>query len=675
MTMKKKIIARGTTQPCISESAAAGEAAVALNVRECDEALRVVGNPPIVHNIAAGHRLLLTDGDRMLTLEGNRVMLNDSVLCTLEGDLVGAHRVGNIVVVITTAGTQWLRRTTDSYTAVTLSGACPHITLSALEGDTVSAAIEAVSFDTPYTQWPATLSATDVSRLTTLVRQAWSQLQHGIDASGGYGGMLQVRCGVRLKDDTYLWLSEPVTLGNNTLADAQPIATDTTLDGTAVTGISATTLTRHHYRVGITVERGIADDWQPLVRAIDILATTCASPVVNNGTAQYRCIAIGGSVRHPRLEFGLPAVSPGAITSQLVMSGWHVIATTDDLPALSQHRWMSDAVAASSEVVTPGVTSYVVARAIETTDRLTATSASSIEQNVMQLQSVASMTCNGRLYCIDGNGTLAVSEPGNPLVAARQRIITGANVRAIMPLSRAIYSNGFGRYPIALFSDEGIYALPLTGTGSYGEPRLLDRAVIAPGCRPIEGDKEVYFTTHRGHLCRLRGSEVTTVWHDTGLCQMSWDDAHRELWVRQSAGTVMAVMPSGRISRRTVNCVQLYNDTTHALAVTASGQVLDLTTETESTSQPIEWQSHAMPAPHPIAVTWTVMGDGALSLEVTGERGISCHGWLVGRLRVSGQIKAPLRQQLVPQPLRTLRLHINGTANSGTLLLPTIVTQ
>ena len=82
-----------------------------------------------------------------------------------------------------------------------------------------------------------------------------------------------------------------------------------------------------------------------------------------------------------------------------------------------------------------------------------------------------------------------------------------------------------------------------------------------------------------------------------------------------------------------------------------------------------------MPAAHLIAVTWTVMGDGALSLEVTGERGISCHGWLVGRLRVSGQINAPLRQQLVPQPLRTLRLHINGTANSGTLLLPTIVTQ
>ena len=669
----KQIVPRGATQPCVSESAAAGEAAVALNVRECDNALRVVGQPPIIDNIATDRQLLLVDDERLLTLMGNRVMLDEQVVTTLDSDLVGAHRVGDLIVLATTSGLQWLRRTGEGYVVVSLSGACPGITLSALESDTDSAAMEALTFDAPYTQWPATLSTTDVWQLTLRLRQAWSQLQQGMDAVGAFGGMMQVRCGVRLMDDTYLWLSDPVTLGSATLADSEPVVTDTTLDGTAVTGLPATTLTRHRYRVGITVESGIADEWLPLVRAIDILATPCVSAVAVGGTAQYRCIAIGGSVRRPRLEFGLPAVSQGAITSRLSQSGWHVIASTSDLSSLAQHRWVSDAVAASSEVVTPGVTSYVVTRSIEANDRLSAAQAMAIEQNFTPLQPVASMTCNGRLHCIDATGILSVSLPGNALVTARQRIVTGATVRALVPLSRAIYSNGFGRYPVALLTDDGIYALPLTGAGSYGEPRLLDRSVIAPGCRPIEGDRDVYFVTHRGHLCRLRRGEVDIVWRNLGSCQMAWDDAHHELWARQADGTVLAVMPSGRVSYRTVACRQLYDDTTHALAVTAMGQVLDLTEEAESASQPIEWQSHALLMPPPSEVVWQVMGHGELTLEVTGERGVSCHGFAVGRLRVNGHINAPLRQRLVSPPLRTVRLRVAGTAASGMLVMPALV--
>lgn len=673
-TTKTTIVPCGATQPCVDECAAAGEAAAAMNVRECDEALRVVGVPPIVDNIAAGRLLLLVDGDRHLTLDGQRVMLGDQALVTLDGELVGAHRVGNLVAIATTTGLQWLRRTDDSYVVVTLAGACPRIALAALEHDTVSASMEALSFDTPYSQWPATLATVDVSHLTTRLRHAWTQTQQTMDAASALGGMVMVRCGVRLMDDTYLWLSEPVALGSETLADAAPVVTDTTLDGTVVTGIPSTTLTRHRYRVGIAVEQGIAADWQPLVRAIDILATTCASPVAAGGTAQYRCIAIGGSVRRPRLEFGLPAVSQGAITSELAQSGWHVIATTSDLASLADHRWVSDAVATSHESILPGTTSYVVTREVEHTDRLTAQQAAAINQNNTPLQPVATVTCNGRLYSIDAGGILAMSRPGNPLSTERQQLVTGAAVRAMMPLSRAIYSNGFGRYPLVLFADDGVYAVPQTTGGStLGEPRLLDRTVIAPGTRPTEGGRDIYFTSHRGHLCRLRGSEVTTVWRGVGVCQLAWDDAHHELWVRQADGTVLAVMPSGRVSRRTVTCSHLYADTTHALAVSASGQVLDLTVEADATAQLFEWQSHPIVTHRPVEVVWQVLGHGTMTLEVTGERGLSCHGFVVGRLRVSGSVNAPLRQRLVSPPVRTLRLHVSGTATTGTLLLPTIL--
>ena len=670
----KKIVPRGAVQPCVAECAKAGEAAIALNVRECDDALRVVGSPQSIGSIPAGHRLLLVDGDRYITLNRQNVMYDGSILATLQGDVVGAHRVGALVVVTTTAGIIYLNRTENGYHAVDLDEAHPVITLSALETSTQSAGMDAITFAQAYSSWPATLSTSDVSSLTTQLRRAWGEIQDNVNNAGAYAGMMQVRVGVRLIDDTYMWLSEPVTLGSDTLADSAKVTAECTLNGTAVTGIPATTLTRHRYRVGITVGDGISADWQPLVKAVDILATTCLPPVDANGTAQYRCIGIGGNVSRPRLQFGLPPVSEGELTSRLEQSGWHVIATTTDLAALSQNQWVSDAVATSSQTVTPGITSYVVTRAVVQSDRLTAQEAQDIANAGEPFCPVSSMTCNGRLYCIDGAGVLAVSEVGNPLVTARQQAITGAVVRSIMPLPKAIYSNGFGRYPVALFTDEGIYALPQTlNSGAFGEPRLLDRMVIAPQCHPIEGDLDLYFCSARGNLCRLSGSEVTVVWQDTGVCQLAWDEVHHEVWALTENGTMLAVMPSSHVSERSVECQQLYCDATHGLAVTDAGLVLDLCVEHSVNAQAFEWQSQPFSHTAPHEVVWEVFGDGTLTLEVTGERGISCHGFIVGRLSVTGQVNAPLRQRLVPQPLRTVRLSVRGTCNSGTLVLPVVI--
>lgn len=667
-----KIVPRGMSQPCVDECAAPGEARVAVNVRECDDALRVVGPPAAVVNIPAGHRLLLVDDNRFLTLHDRQVWHDGTIVTTLDDDMVGAHRVGGLVVLVTSAGMTWLRHMAQGYSVVRLADACPDITLSALEGSTLSAGMDAVTFAAPYAQWPATLSTSDVSALGTQLRRAWSELQADIDAAGAYGGMMQVRVGVRLMDDTYLWLGEPVELGHDTQSDAQPVEAECVLDGTQVTGIPVTTLRRHRYRVGITVQDGIAADWLPLVKAVDVLATTCASVVAPNGTAQYRCIAIGGSVLRPRLQFGLPPVSNGAIRDSLALSGWHVIASTTDIAALAQHRWVSDAVATTSEVVTSGITSYVVTRALEAANRLSAEQAQAIGASRAPISPVSSMTCNGRLYCISADGVLTVSAVGNPLVAPRQQAITGTTVRAIMPLSRPVYSNGFGRYPVVLFTDEGIYALPQTTAGvSFGEARLLDRAVIAPGCRPVEGNRDIYFTSRRGHLCRLQGGVVASVWRDVGTCPMAWDDAHHELWLRTSGDAMLAVMPASRASRRTTASAQLYGDALHALVVTSAGQVLDLTQETASTSVAVEWQSHPVIMRTPHQVVWQVMGQGVLSLRVSGERGISCHGFVVGRLDVRGTVNAPLRQHLLSPPLRSARLQVSGTAASGTLLLPT----
>ena len=61
-------------------------------------------------------------------------------------------------------------------------------------------------------------------------------------------------------------------------------------------------------------------------------------------------------------------------------------------------------------------------------------------------------------------------------------------------------------------------------------------------------------------------------------------------------------------------------------------------------------------------------------LSVRGERGLSCHGFLVNTTRVNGTLAASLPIKLISRPLRTFRIAISGTFAPGTLLLPIAVT-
>ena len=49
----------------------------------------------------------------------------------------------------------------------------------------------------------------------------------------------------------------------------------------------------------------------------------------------------------------------------------------------------------------------------------------------------------------------------------------------------------------------------------------------------------------------------------------------------RATGFPLVVMPSGRMSVRTIDAVQLYSDPRHAVAVTDIGTVLDLEVETD----------------------------------------------------------------------------------------------
>ena len=74
----------------------------------------------------------------------------------------------------------------------------------------------------------------------------------------------------------------------------------------------------------------------------------------------------------------------------------------------------------------------------------------------------------------------------------------------------------------------------------------------------------------------------------------------------------------------------------------------------------------------PRRVLWNVDGEGLdLTLRLRGARGVNFHGFEVNSMRVHGALHTPVSLSVVAQPLRTVRLSIDGTAPSGTLILPT----
>ncbi len=127
----------------------------------------------------------------------------------------------------------------------------------------------------------------------------------------------------------------------------------------------------------------------------------------------------------------------------------------------------------------------------------------------------------------------------------------------------------------------------------------------------------------------------------------------------------------------------LYSDAQNALAVTDAGTLVDLTNE-DSAVMAVSYMSHpleidAMMCKSPKRITWNVFttrttpSTAVVTLTLRGERGSSCHGYVISRVRANGVIAAPLSRPLIAHPSRTLRLAIAGSLPSGTIALATVV--
>lgn len=799
---KLRVVPRGVAALHNGESAVAGEAAAVVNMREREQALEVVGDPQPVAQLLAADRVLLVDDDRTLVLRGNSVMWGNVVVLEAQGRVTAAHKVGSLLVVVTDTGNVVLRRTATGYETLHMADAIPDIHIAATELSTLTAQIPAYEFGAPYSTWQAPLRSGDLDSLTKLVRNAVTTLQGQAASQGRYTGMMLARYAVRLWDDNYLWMSQPVMVGHSIRSNSYRTSATVTTSGGAFTGTEACNLSMNSYRLAITMASGISSEWRHLVKAIDVLVSPVASLIDTAAGLDYRCVVTTSTgTRLYLLEMGPKPRQASAMLQPLLTVPWRVVASTT---MLDGSGFVAMNTAVTSQQAIAGLRCYVVTTPLLAASRVHQQQCAQVMDSYTQ-QAVTPVTMehNGRLFqspssfmvsnpwhvlpwldstpsatattatvqvtlstehgdvvitthetcrCsapslnpmisfpdvrathivvavagkvwesdlspVEGSGMAAfinpslqsnalttgplpgegtswvtlpaqgmvmVSAVGNALVTQWRAAVSGNRILALGAACRPIYSGGFGRYPIYVFTTQGIMALPQSTGGTWGEPRLITEVVIASGARVTSGGDALWFVSQHGTLCSIAGSTLKRVLTNVEpATELAWNDHERELWLLSTGGEVVVLMPSGRTYSRDMALRSLYSDPCHALAVTAGGTLVDLSCEVPA-MKTVSFLSHPFaidPTKRLKRISWNMFAvpgeasEGAspsLVLTLRGERGASCHGYLISQVRASGIIAAPLSRPIIAPPTRTLRLQVHATAASGTLLLPTII--
>lgn len=821
-----RIVHRGVVQLHNGESAQVGVASTLLNMRERENALEVVGMPHQVETLEPGDKVLLVDDDRTLILRGNAVIWNETVVLNAPAAVTAAHRVGPMLVVVTSEGNVMLKRTATGYVLIDPASALPQVHLAAVEHVTQSTTMPSFTFASPYVAWQAPLASDDVDALSKLVRNAMTTMQRSAASQGRFTGVILARYAVRLWDDSYLWMSQPVIVGHNMISSSYRSTATVTTSGNQFVGVEAFSLDMDSYRMGITMASGIASEWRDLVKAIDVLVSPQASLIDFHSGLDYRCVVTTSSgTRRYLLEVGPKPQSASAMMQTLVTGDWHVVASTSCLDGSS---FAAVNTAMSSQQAIPGIRCDAVTAQLLSPRQVSRQQCSMVMESLTH-KAVAqvSMEHNGRLYqapcafqvenpwqvlpwleenlssssstatvqvtlatsdgtitvtksgachtgatalnpmitfpdvrathiaiavdnkvweCdlapIDGTGMAAyinpslhsntlstgtlpasdsgsvatvsqdlmvVSAVGNPLVRQWSAEVSGCSIKAMGAACRPIYSGGFGRYPIYLFTNQGIMALPQSSNGVYGEPRLITQVVIAGNCSPVAGGDALWFVSQHGILCSITGSTLRR-WlslvnksqpdssdsSDSTMrsplsslfplpsapIQLSWNDREHELWI-SSDDTVTVLMPSGRTYRRDISAGNLYSDSANSMAVTTDGALLDLSQEDDGVLN-VYYLSHPIEIDYIMRkaikrITWKlftpqgVNGLFAFRLSLRGERGSSCHGFIISQVSATGTVAAPLSRPVINIPSRTMRLEVDATLPSQSLLLPTTI--
>lgn len=787
------------------DAAQPGIASVIVNLREREQSLEVMGKPAQVRQVLPGDRIMLADALDCVVMRGTSLMTGDAVLATDLNEVSGVHRVGNLLVVLTPERWLYFRRDDENaYVQLNIDDAVPQLHLTELDESTITANVQPYTFATPYRQWQAPLNSEDVRALGALAKNAWNTMRNEAAEAGRLSDMTLARYGVRLHDDSYLWLSAPVLLGERTLVNTRTTA-NVTVENNAFTGIERSTMSLNAYRIGIHVVDGIAEAWKGLVKSVDLLISKEAPTRFATGSLDYRCTTVNtASGRSYEFEYTLPSRNRSAILADMLNDKWTVVASTTDFDGLAHHAFNTMNVTRSAQTQFEGINAYAVQTMRLDNSTLSIGEAARVTEQVGKYHlATCSMVYNDTLYCGGGSvsrryrwsalplfrglmsrettevttqitintpqgprtwlrtetldycpdniapfiavhnlnathiiittttggntrhwegelaplhrhamaafispslttlpftegeptvdrdaveviteaaeGHISTSLPGNALVNDHSADIFGGNVRWLATAGQPLYNGGFGRYPIYVFTSNGIFALPQNANGSYGEARLVNHRVASDTVAPVAGDDCVWFLTNYGSICTLQATKVIDRVDYMDPTALAWSTAKHELLALQTDKSALVLMPSGNFTYWRINADSFYADNVTAWAVDADGKVLDLNVEQPAT-MPVRYFSQPIPLDgmyrkHITAVTLNICGEDIdATFELNGEKGInSADAPLMHKVNITGSVNAPLRMPIYCPPVKRFQFLISGTLKSGSLLRPSRV--
>lgn len=113
---------------------------------------------------------------------------------------------------------------------------------------------------------------------------------------------------------------------------------------------------------------------------------------------------------------------------------------------------------------------------------------------------------------IDVFNKVYTSEVNNPYIFPLLGINTvgTGRIMAISTAAKALSEGQFGQFPLYAFTDEGVWALEVSSTGSYSARQPITRDVILENTEPLQMDSAVLFATDRG-IMLISGSQTQCI--------------------------------------------------------------------------------------------------------------------------------------------------------------------
>lgn len=779
------------------EAAAAGEALTAENLRGRCQSVEVMGVPQKVGTVGEGHRLICLFDDTYITEKEGTLYADGSAFHHTSAEMVEAYAVNTFLVVNTTEGLLVFRRWNGEFTLLEQADTVPELHLSTIEVGSISTDIDAYSFASPLSAWRAPLPTEDVKNITSAIANACRQIANTAAANGEYISPLLARYALRMTNDQYLWMSAPVVIGHHSVSNNYRCQSEAATSGSSFTGIGAATFALPSFKLGVSVVKGIAEEWRDLIKSVDILITEPTTQMLTSAL-DYRIATTSVGTKKYIAEFGPQPRSSSAIVNELMEGKWHVAASCTHLAKLSNHEFASWDSTRLSTAVLPGIPAFAIGQTAFTQSLTHKQCKSIVEQcgaealperciaqggrlfvgsnrsrvvapwkassafeapftatpcSVRTIERIAGsegeiIVCNTHSYdftpsalnpllcaahpgatslrieitsagatkvverpltplphagiaasfesewqaitptsgtaqSVDTSGTvistpgrLIVSHIGNPLTTFSSQTVTGAHITALVATERPIYSGGFGRHPLYVFTRQGIFVVPQSTNGSFGEAKLMSRKILAEGTTPVAGGGKIWFNSAHRRLCIIEGSAIKMLKGTFQCASMAWNDAEEELWVVQSDGTLSIARPDGFRSTLTFSALHLYTNGIDALLVTPEGNVYNL-------CESIPGEQHITYLSHPIVVNtrlrerivkivWNIFGSN-LHLRATlwGETGAHPQRFSICSITLNGDADAPIVLPVMARPCHAIRIMIEGTAPSGTIIRST----